>query len=124
MTIQSFQAQEFVQLLGQRERLLQNVKCLRLAHSGMRLVTYHRHPLGIVQRVSSMVWVSPQRHYFYSLTDAAIDTVGWCWRAYEEGGLPALTKLISRATKEAGKLATVLEAEAQEAGDCLDGRAE
>ena len=111
MTIQHFQAQELVQLLGQRERLLQNVKCLRLAHSGMRLVTYHRQPLGIVQRVGNMVWASPQRHYFYSLQDAAVDCVGWCWRAYELGGMPALRKQIAAAKAEAERLGAEIEAE-------------
>jgi hypothetical protein len=111
MTIQSFQAQELVQLLGQRERLLQNIKCLRLAHSGMRLVTYHRQPLGIVQRVGNMVWASPQRHYFYSMADAAVDVVGFCWKAYELGGLPALRKRIAAAKAEAEHLGAEIEAE-------------
>jgi len=38
--------QELEQLLGQREYLLENIKTLRLANSGQRLVLFHGSPLG------------------------------------------------------------------------------
>jgi hypothetical protein len=105
--------QELERLLGQREHLLENIKCLRLAHSGQRLVLFHGAPLGIVQRPPGrMYWISPKCWApFWSLADAAVDVVGFCWRAYELGGLPALRKQIASAKAEAERLGIQIEAE-------------
>jgi hypothetical protein len=105
--------QELEQLLGQREHLLANIKTLRLAHSGQRLVLFHGSPLGIVQRPPGrMYWISPKRWApFWSLADAAVDCVGWCWKAYELGGMPALRKQIAAAKAEAERLGAEIEAE-------------
>ena len=105
--------QELEQLLGQREYLLENIKTLRLANSGQRLVLFHGSPLGIVQRPPGrMYWISPKRWApFWSLADAAIDVVSFCWKAYELGGMPALRKQIAAAKAEAERLGAEIEAE-------------
>ncbi len=104
---------ELEQLQGQRERLLANIKTLRLAHSGQRLVLFQGAPLGIVQRPPGrLYWISPKRWApFWSLADAAVDVVGFCWKAYELGGLPALRKQIAAAKAEAERLGVEIEAE-------------
>jgi glycogen debranching enzyme len=69
-----------------------------------------------------MYWVSPAKHYFRNLADAAIDTVGWAWQAFELGGMPVFKLLVARAAKEAGKLAHALEQqEWEEEDDYFDG---